>query len=77
MLNVKLSGNGDQVGLQRILDYTGVGLEGFHCTAENFCLILRLFVLYDQKFMRISSYVYQSFTCKHFCSTIKRVATYV
>ena len=33
-MNVKLSGNGDQVGLQRIPDYTGVGLEGFHCRAS-------------------------------------------
>ena len=31
-MNVKLSGNRDKVGLQRIPDYTGVGLEGFYCT---------------------------------------------
>ena len=35
-MNVKLSGNRDQFGLQRIPDFTGVGLEGFHCRCLQF-----------------------------------------
>ena len=31
ILNVKLSGYRDLVGLLRIPDYTGIGLEGFDC----------------------------------------------